>query len=145
MLTPAYLKQLSDAELARIASREINDLTSTPLEVELLARLEQLIGAAALRKVAEDHGVTAQDIDALLGAIGDFEVPPEHLRQLLESHPSNVSEMASLLASLNDQDIHSRDQLEPLIAFATEFRALANDAGDVFERLSTLTTNAIKE
>ena len=46
---------------------------------------------------------------------------------------------------INDEDIHTVDQLKQLIAFHKEFRALASDAGDVFERLSIFTTNAIKE
>ncbi len=144
MLSANYLRQLDNTELVRIASHEVNDLTSTPLEVELLARLEPLIDTD-LRKVADEHDTDASYINDLLEAIGDFQIEPGQLRQVLESHPSSLSEMASLLALLNDHDIHSRDQLEKLIAFSNEFRSLASDAGDVFERLSTFATNAIKE
>jgi hypothetical protein len=144
MLSAQYLKQLSDTELVRIASHEVNDLTSSALEIELLARLEPLTGTD-LRAVAEEHDADATYISDLLSAIGDFELEPTQLRELLESHPSSVSEMAALLKALNDEDIHSLDQLKRLIAFHQEFQALASDAGDVFERLSTLTTNAIKE
>ena len=132
MLNAQYLKQLSDSELVRIASHEINDLTSSALEIELLARLEQ----------ATDSVEPAEELMAL---ITDYGIDTAQVRALLESHPETVETMTDLLKALNDEDIHSVDQLKELIAFRKEFRALASDAGDVFERLSTFTTNAIKE
>ena len=135
MLSATYLQQLDDAELVRIASHEISDLTSTPLEVVLLARLE-----TAIESVAE-----AEEFEAFADLADEFSVTSATMRALLESHPATVEEMAKLLVLLNNHDIHTKDQLEKLIASANEFRALASDAGDVFERLSTFATNAIKE
>lgn len=132
MLSAQYLKQLSDSELVRIASHEINDLTSSALEIELLARLEQVTDSI-------------EPAEELMALTTDYGIDTAQVRNLLESHPETVETMADLLKALNDEDIHSVDQLKQLITFRKEFRALASDAGDVFERLSTFSTNAIKE
>ncbi len=50
--------------------------------------------------------------------------------------------MASLLALLSDHDIHEPGQLKKLIEFADKFRALASDAGDIFDRLTDVITAA---
>ena len=132
MLNAMHLRTLSNEELVRIASHEVNDLTSSALEIELLSRLEQVID-------------TVEPAEELMALTTDYGIDNAQVRSLLESHPSSVSEMTDLLKALNDEDIHTVDQLKQLISFHKEFQALASDAGDVFERLSIFTTNAIKE
>ena len=130
MLTAQLMAQMSDVELIRAASVETNDITSTALELELLTRLENANEALA---AAEEH-------EAFGDLATEFRMTPAALRELLESHAGTTDEMSKLLALLNDEDIHQPEQLRALIDFHNTFKALANDAGDVFARLSTLAT-----
>ena len=132
MLSAQLMKQLSDAELVRMASNETNDITSTALELELLSRLENATEALA---AAEEH-------EALGDIAAEFSLTSKDMRDLLESHCGTTEEMAKLLALLNDEDIHTLVQLQALLDFHNTFKALANDAGDAFARLSTLVTTA---
>ena len=143
MTSAGLLKSKDDEHLLASARAELHALTSTPLELELLDRFETLLnrlepmGAEAselrqlrqlrqLADVLEHAGCSAKDVE-----------------DLLECHPAPLKDQAALLSLLNDQDIHTFDQLAALIETAANFRSLATDAGDLFARLHqlTLTTN----
>jgi len=101
MLSALLMKCMGDEHLAAIARAELDPLTSTPLERELLERFERLLD------VQNAH----QPIADLLG---DYEQgTPKTLKAELD--------------------------------LAKQFRAIAQDVGDVFLRLSELTTTANKE
>lgn len=87
MLTPSTMSQMSDEHLVAAIRAELDPLTSTPIEIELLNRLEAQI---------------------------DF------------------------LSVIDDAGFDSVEELEHELDLAKSFRALANDAGDVFTRLTTL-------
>ena len=108
MLTAQLAKSMDDEHLLASARAEIDPLTSTALELELLDRFERLLDEASEHKPVAD----------LLAA--------------------SLKDQAALLSLLNDQDIHELDQLEALLDFAAKFRALASDAGDFFTRLNYL-------
>lgn len=125
MLTAQLMKSMDADHLVASARAEIDPLTSTPLELELLDRLETLLDEQhdneGVRALTEEYDLTADD-----------------MRVVIESHPASLKDQAALLSLLNDQDIHEPDQLKELLEFAAKFRALASDAGDLFTRLNDL-------
>ena len=125
MLTAQLAKLMDDAHLLASARAEIDPLTSTALELELLDRFERLLDEASEHKPVAD-------------LLEEYEVGTDDVKAVIESHPASLKDQAALLSLLNDQEIHEPDQLKALLDTSDKFRALANDAGDVFTRLSEL-------
>lgn len=125
MLTAQLAKLMDDARLLASARAEIDPLTSTALELELLDRFERLLDEASEHKPVAD-------------LLEEYEVGTDDMRAVIDSHPASLKDQAALLSLLNDQEIHEPDQLKALLDTSDKFRALANDAGDVFTRLSEL-------
>ena len=125
MLTPFLMTQLDHGHLIAAVHCEINPLTSTALERELLARLEACVDEHddALTEAAEAYDFGAEDIKALGDALVE-----------------NTTVTVALLNVLGAADIHDPDRLRAQLALANQFHALADDAGDVFARLAQLTT-----
>jgi hypothetical protein len=105
---------------------ELDPLTSTAAEVELLTRFEALLDQ-------EDPGFRE--------VVDDYEIDCNDLKAVCESHPSSLKEMAELLQVLNDDDIHTPDQLRAKLQRADQFFDIATDAGDVLSRLADLAKN----
>ena len=127
MLTAQLMKSMDVEHLLASARTEQDPLTSTPLELELIDRLEALLDEQ-------------RDTQPIADLIEEHEVSTDDIKAVIESHPAGLKEQAALLSLLNDQDIHEPDQLKELIELADKFRALANDAGDLFTRLNDLVT-----
>ena len=127
MLTAQLAKSMDDEHLLASARAEIDPLTSTALELELLERFERLLDEASENKPVAD-------------LLEEYEVGTDDVKAVIESHPASLKDQAALLSLLNDQDIHEPDQLKELLELAAKFRALANDAGDFFTRLNDLVT-----
>lgn len=127
MLTAQLAKSMDDEHLLASARAEIDPLTSTALELELLERFERLLDEASEHKPVAD-------------LLEEYEVGTDDVKAVIESHPASLKDQAALLSLLNDQDIHEPDQLKALLDTSDEFRALANDAGDFFTRLNDLVT-----
>lgn len=127
MLTAQLAKSMDDEHLLASARAEIDPLTSTALELELLERFERLLDEASEHKPVAD-------------LLEEYEVGTDDMKAVIESHPASLKDQAALLSLLNDQDIHEPDQLKELLELAAKFRALANDAGDFFTRLNDLLT-----
>lgn len=125
MLTAQLMKSMDADHLVASARAEIDPLTSTPLELELLDRLETLLDEQ------EENKPIAELLD-------EYEVSTDDMKAVIESHPASLKDQAALLSLLNDQDIHEPDQLKELLDLAAKFRALASDAGDFFTRLNDL-------
>ena len=123
MLTAQLMASMDDEHLLASARAEIDPLTSTALELELLERFERLLEEYEVADLLEEYEVGTDDVKAVI-----------------ESHPASLKDQAALLSLLNDQDIHEPDQLKELLELAAKFRALANDAGDFFTRLNDLLT-----
>lgn len=123
-----YLPSLSDAELVTHADATLDAMTSTELERELIKRLEARVSADTLPviQIAEE-----------------FDIDPEALRTLCESHPADLKESAEILAKLNDYDIHTVAQLEEHIERSRKFYDIANDAGDALARLAALAAETL--
>lgn len=127
MLTAQLAKHMDDEHLLASARAEIDPLTSTALELELLDRFERLLDEASEHKPVAD-------------LLEEYEVATDDVKAVIESHPASLKDQAALLSLLNDQDIHEPDQLRALLDTSDKFRALANDAGDFFTRLNDLVT-----
>lgn len=125
MLTAQLMKSMDADYLVASARAELDPLTSTSLELELLDRLETLLDEQ------EENKPIAELLD-------EYEVSTDDMKAVIESHPASLKDQAALLSLLNDQDIHEPDQLKELLEFAAKFRALASDAGDLFTRLNDL-------
>jgi hypothetical protein len=126
------MRSMSDAHLASAARAEIDTLTSTPLEVELLGRFERLL----------DEASTDQELYLV---IADFDITGEALRALCEAHPASLTDITAMLTMLNDLDIHEPGDLRRQLDIAAGFETLATEAGDIFARLNNLTTETTKE
>ena len=119
------LSSLDTGTLLRHAYAEISELTSTPLELELLRRLEAEQDSTSFMAVIEDHGIeTAEDLAKALALHADF----------------NHLDVRALLDVLLAEGIDDAPALKARLALADEFQAIANDAGDVFARLNSLAT-----
>lgn len=127
MLTAQLAKSMDDEHLLASARAEIDPLTSTALELELLDRFERLLDEASEHKPVAD-------------LLEEYEVGTDDVKAVIESHPASLKDQAALLSLLNDQDIHEPDQLKALLDTSDKFRALASDAGDFFTRLNDLVT-----
>jgi len=127
MLTAQLAKSMDDEHLLASARAEIDSLTSTALELELLDRFERLLDEASEHKPVAD-------------LLEEYEVTTDDVKAVIESHPASLKDQAALLSLLNDQDIHEPDQLKALLDTSDKFRALASDAGDFFTRLNDLVT-----
>lgn len=125
MLTAQLMKSMDADHLVASARAELDPLTSTSLELELLDRLETLL-------------YEAHDNQPIADLLDEYEVSTDDVKAVIESHPASLKGQAALLSLLNDQDIHEPDQLKELLDFAAKFRALASDAGDLFTRLNDL-------
>ena len=123
MLTPSLMAQMDPGHLIAAVHCEIDPLTHTALERELLSRLEARIDAHddALTEAAEAYDFAAEDITIL----GDA---------LIE----NIPVTAALLRVLGAAGIHDPEALTSRLTLAEQFCALADDAGDVFTRLAQL-------
>jgi len=127
MLTTQLMKSMDVGHLVASARAELDPLTSTPLELELLDRLETLLDEA-------------HDNQPVADLLEEYEVTADDMKAVIESHPASLKDQAALLSLLNDQDIHEPDQLKKLLEFAEKFQTLASDAGDFFTRLNDLLT-----
>ncbi|WP_323026557.1 hypothetical protein [Castellaniella sp.] len=126
------LHTLSLDEFLRLAHAQADSLTDAAIQIEALRRLQ---GCAD----------QAEELEGFLAVIDEYEVTADDLRAVIESHPASLGEQIGLLAALNDQDIHSADQLRGVLNTLATFRSLANDAGDLFSRLTSLIETAQKE
>lgn len=141
-----HLRTLTNAELLRIAYAEYSELTSTSLELELLRRLEEAIGANddvanTVEKLAE-HEFGDLEAAEILERAAEHEFDADGLNKLGEALIFNASNSALLLSAIGEAGFDSPAEVKREFELAQRFRALANDAGDMFARLSTLTETA---
>lgn len=113
------LSILSDNELVRIAHTEINSLTSTPLELELLKRLDALIAETEPRQplidVLEGCEITdADDLERQLGFYKEHRDEKPLLDVLLEFDIDTPGALRNSLDRLAKVDSCMNDLAEPL-------------------------------
>lgn len=100
MLSATFCQQAETPHLIAAARANMNSLTCTPLETELLKRLEDLQGE---HEVVQSYDVLA-DFDA-----GELEA-------LAYAHGAPITEMTAMLKALEQAGIHNLAQLTELIA-----------------------------
>jgi hypothetical protein len=110
------LSNLTDEELLRHADNERDALTTTEIEIELAGRFAELVENPPLPKNIQD---------ALDNTSIESEDLPEILKVLDEFFATDAKTLRAKLKRAND------------------FYDIANDAGDVIERLSTLVTSTL--
>lgn len=131
------LRTLSDSEFLRYANNQLDDLTSSDIERELLRRLEAT--DTELFEAASEAEFTADQLTNLAQAMEGF--PVQEVTQLLGvmlEADIDAKPLINILNVLDDAGITEPDELKEALGFATKFQAIANDAGDVLARLSTL-------
>lgn len=120
-----HLRTLTNAELARYANSQINELTSTALEVELLRRLEE--------RAADDD-----QEEAVLERAAEYDLDADGISKLGEALILNATNSAELLSAIGEAGYDNATALKADLQLAENFSALACDAGDVLTRLSEL-------
>ena len=134
--TALLLSKLSDRELAHRAWLELDALTSTDLERELLTRFEAQMARdetkAAIDKVLDDFGLDetkTADLERIERAL-NFEA---------EFDPATYRPLLDLLAEF---DIDSPEPLRRILERDTKVSDLVNDLAAPLARLQSLTTPA---
>lgn len=120
-------------ELLKQAYLGEDPLTTTDMERELRIRLERTLDdGGALIGIVEGSGYTTSEAEQAMTIVAenDYWGDPDTLR--------------SLFALLAEHRITQTGELKAVLEFHAKFRSLANDAGDVFERIHNL-TNLILE
>jgi len=125
-----YLHTLDDETLLRHAHAELDELTSSPLEIELMKRFEATLNEQdAIRPLLDylddaDHQVDTDELQDHLSLLNDF----------------STLNIRALMEAITDAGIDDVESLKARLSRADEFDAIANDAGDLFARLNTLAT-----
>lgn len=127
MLTANLMALMDDAHLVSAIEAELDPLTSTDIERELLSRFETKIDGDA-------------DYAEIIAVIDEFEIEAKELRELADARIGDAT--LAILKVISDAGIDSADSLQAELDLAKSFSALAEDAGDTITRLSQLITGA---
>jgi hypothetical protein len=132
MTARTTLSHLLDDELLRHAENVRDPLTSTDVEIELCNRL-----AAAMQAADSNNPVLdiVQNLGFDLGNTKDVERFEAALEFGNDFNPKVYRPMLDLLAKNDTYDLAALQKLIDLNAKITE---LANDAGDIFTRLTAI-------
>lgn len=128
----AHLPNLDDNELLRLAHIELDPLTSTELERELLRRFE------------DNAAITAEN-EPLLQALADHEHgtdDPAELTKLLDEH-AKVSEFVhavAMLEVLSEFDFDNPAALKKVLERDAKFENVMNDLAEPLASLQALAT-----
>ena len=145
MASIELLKQMDPAHAINTLRAEFDPLLNTPLEAFLIDQLEQLHdageGASPLLDAADEYGIEPEDIKTLGEALIEDAGTTAALLKLLSERDftdaGSLRQALDLVAVLDDAGIDSVKELQAHLDLARRFRALAEDAGDVFSRLTT--------
>lgn len=135
------LNILSTEEFLRYAHNQIDDLTSSDIERELLRRLEarETDAVAAL----DETEFSAEEILVLGEAMSHSEVESAtavaKLLNAVSDSNFTVDALIEIIQLLQETGISEADELSAVLGLTKDFRTLANDAGDIFSRLHSLT------
>lgn len=125
MLTAQLMRSMDDRHLVASIYAEQDPLTSSAAEIELLARFEALLD---------------EQNDELNEAADEFEFDAEQIKALGNALILNTATTVALLEAIAEAGIDDPAMLKADFDLVEKFRALTEDAGDVFTRLSQLTT-----
>lgn len=111
-----YYAHLTDEEFLRQAEATQDPLYTTDLERELMRRLATFID-------------------------GEAELDP--LNQVLDHSHVALSDLAGLVRVLDKHDATDSEELDRRLERAAKFRDLAEEAGDLFDRLNQLVNTTV--
>lgn len=123
MLTAQQLALMDDEHLISSLHATFDPLTSTPAEIELLRRFEELLDS-----------VEPEMADAL----AEYDFDATEIGLLGKALHGDVLNTTAMLDALGEAEITSVGELKRRLELAEKFEALIEDAGDVFARLSQL-------
>lgn len=127
------LSNIPTNELLQQAYLGEDPLTTTDMERELRIRLERTLdNGGALIDIVDDTGYTTSEAEEVLSIVAK------------NDYFGGADTLSTLFTLLHDHRITQADELKAVLEFHAKFRSLANDAGDVFERIHNL-TNLILE
>ena len=122
------LRTLSDSELAAKANTELDTLTSTDLERELLQRFEeQLAWQSVFDLIRENY---ANNVESALEEL------PQILKQVAALEC--VGELPELVKALQDHNIDEIKVLREKLERADKFYDIAAEGGEAFSMLAKL-------
>jgi hypothetical protein len=127
MMTAQLMKSMDDHHLVASLYAEQDPLTSSAAEIELLTRFEALLD---------------EKDDELNEAVGEFAFEAKDIKALGDALIQNTSNTVALLEAIGQAGIDDPESLKAELDLAKKFRALVEDAGDVFTRLADLLTTA---
>lgn len=120
-MSAALMQQMSDEHLCNSIRIEMDPLTTTDVERELLSRLEGYLAIADVVEMCE--GV---------------EISGPELRRLLDACDNDIAQGAAILEAIGNLPSVDISEVCELIALGAKFKSIAEEAGDVFERLNEL-------
>lgn len=127
MMTAQLMKSMDDHHLVASLYAEQDPLTSSAAEIELLTRFEALLD---------------EKDDEFNEAVGEFDFEAKDIKALGDALIQNTNNTVALLEAIAEAGIDDPESLKAELDLAKKFRALVEDAGDVFTRLSDLLTTA---
>lgn len=133
------LNILSNEEFLRHAHNQIDDLTSTDVEREALRRLEAI--DLDLLHVIQQNELTRTDLADIVEAFEELDL--RNTIKLLKHISESCIDTGALIELIKLMDasaITEPNELKEELELAKKFRAIANDVGDAFTRLTTLVT-----
>ena len=128
-LSAQLMASMDDDHLVTALHAELDPLTSTAAEQELLTRFEALLDKQ-------------RDIKPVTDLLDEYEIPAADLDDVIKSHPGSFKDMAAILRLLDKAGIEEPDQLAEALELLSKFRAIANDLGENAARLFNLITTA---
>lgn len=128
-LSAQLMASMDDEHLVAALLSELDPLTSTAAEQELLARLEGLLDQKRENKPVID-------------LLNKYEIPADELEALIKAHPASFKDMTAILSMLDAEGYDELDPLKADLEMLSEFRAIANDPGKDAARLFNLITTA---
>ena len=123
MLTAQLMKSMDDGHLLASARAEIDPLTSTALELELLDRFERMFEHKQIIDLVEEHEINDDEVDALGKAL---------------SAGVGIAELTAIVDVLEEFNATDKAALRQKLERADKFYGIASDTGDVISRLNDL-------
>ena len=122
MSVETRFRTLTDAELLRVARDAQDSLTSTEVQDELLNRFERYV----------EDGSQLEQIKTRLANIGTYIDTDKEVKALVE-----------LLHVANEHHCDDAENLKAKLKRADDFYDIADEAGDLFQRLAALAATTV--
>ena len=126
MLTANLMASMGDEHLIAALRAEIDPLTSTSIEIELLNRFEKVLQHSSIIDLVEEHEINDSEITALGEALA-----------------IGIANLSATVALLDEFSATEPGTLREKLERADKFYDIAGDAGDVIARLNDLVNSTL--